>query len=170
MFEFQSVRRSFPRNLAENSEAASFLGQTTSYQTEVQEREPWDFYEMQWKTQMHSEYFFHYVLAGNINHWKNITADGLFRKNGTTTIWIWKHWNNFMVNNCSYSIFPNKNNNHIFYDYSEINQKGPQVKINKKCFLYAETYYMLRFAQIRNTRNENRLIFLLLANKNIVFP
>jgi hypothetical protein len=26
-----SVRRSFPRNLAENSEAASFLGQTTSY-------------------------------------------------------------------------------------------------------------------------------------------
>jgi hypothetical protein len=25
MFEFQSVRRSFPRNLAENSEAASFL-------------------------------------------------------------------------------------------------------------------------------------------------
>ena len=45
MFEFQSVRRSFPRNLVENSEAASFLGQTTSYETEVQEREPWDFYE-----------------------------------------------------------------------------------------------------------------------------
>ena len=45
MFEFQSVRRSFPRNLAENSEAASFLGQTTSYKTEVQEREPWAFYE-----------------------------------------------------------------------------------------------------------------------------
>ena len=44
MFEFQSVRRSFPRNLAENSEAASFLGQTTSYETEVQKREPWDFY------------------------------------------------------------------------------------------------------------------------------
>jgi hypothetical protein len=44
MFEFQSVRRSFPRNLAENSEAASFLGQTKSYETEVQEREPWDFY------------------------------------------------------------------------------------------------------------------------------
>jgi hypothetical protein len=42
MFEFQSVRRSFPRNLTENSEAASFLGQTTSYETEVQEREPWD--------------------------------------------------------------------------------------------------------------------------------
>jgi hypothetical protein len=41
-----SVRRFFPRNLAENSEAASFLGQTTSYQTEVQEREPWDFYEV----------------------------------------------------------------------------------------------------------------------------
>ena len=40
MFEFQSVRRSFPRNLAENSEAASFLGQTTSFETEVQEREP----------------------------------------------------------------------------------------------------------------------------------
>jgi hypothetical protein len=31
MFEFQSVRRSFPRNLAENSEAASFLDQTTSF-------------------------------------------------------------------------------------------------------------------------------------------
>ena len=44
MFEFQSVRRSFPRNLAENSEAASFLGQTTSYKTEVQEREPWVFF------------------------------------------------------------------------------------------------------------------------------
>ena len=44
MFEFQSVRRSFPRNLAENSEAASFLGQTTSYKTEVQEREPWGFF------------------------------------------------------------------------------------------------------------------------------
>jgi hypothetical protein len=40
-------------------------------------------------------------LAGNINRWKNITADGLFRKNGTTTIWIWKHWNNLMVNNSS---------------------------------------------------------------------
>jgi hypothetical protein len=36
MFEFQSVRQSFPRNLTENSEAASFLGQTTSYETEVQ--------------------------------------------------------------------------------------------------------------------------------------
>ena len=45
MFEFQSVRRSFPRNLAENSEAASFFCQTTSFETEVQEREPWDFYE-----------------------------------------------------------------------------------------------------------------------------
>jgi hypothetical protein len=39
MFEFQSVRRSFPRNLAENSEAASFLDQTTSFETEVQERQ-----------------------------------------------------------------------------------------------------------------------------------
>jgi hypothetical protein len=39
MFEFQFVRRSFPRNLAENSEAALFLGQTTSYETEVQEQE-----------------------------------------------------------------------------------------------------------------------------------
>jgi hypothetical protein len=45
MFVFQSVRRSFPRNLAENSEAASFFCQTTSFETEVQEREPWDFYE-----------------------------------------------------------------------------------------------------------------------------
>jgi hypothetical protein len=94
MFEFQSVRRSFPRN----------LGQTTSYKTEVQEREPWVFYE--WitcnekprKTQMRSEYFSRNVLAGNINRWKNITADGLFRKNGTTTIWIWKHWNNMILN------------------------------------------------------------------------
>jgi hypothetical protein len=57
------------------------------------------------------------------------------------------------------------------------------IKINKKCFLYAETYYMLRFVQIRNNlylyllylfprsginRYENRLIFLLLANTNIV--
>jgi hypothetical protein len=25
-----------------------------------------------------------------------------------------------------YAIFPYKNNNHIFYDYSEINQKGPR--------------------------------------------
>jgi hypothetical protein len=39
-----------------------------------------------------------------------------------------------------------------------------------KCVLYAETYYMLRFVQIRNNRYENRLIFLLLVNKNIVFP
>ena len=62
----------------------------------------------------------------------------------------------------------------IFYDYSEINQKGPPVwdviKINKKCFLYAETYYTLLFVQIRNNRYENRLIFLLLVNTNIVFP
>jgi hypothetical protein len=42
MFEFQSVHRSFPRNLAENSEAASFLDQTTSFETELQEREPYD--------------------------------------------------------------------------------------------------------------------------------
>ena len=28
----------------------------------------------------------------------------------------------------SYAIFPYKNNNHIFYDYSEINQKGPPVR------------------------------------------
>ena len=33
------------------------------------------------------------------------------------------------------------------------------IKINKKCFLYAETYYMLRFVQIRNNRYENILIF-----------
>ena len=55
---------------------------------------------LQWKTRMRSEYFSHNVLAGNINRWKNITADGLFRKNGTT-IWIWKHWDNLMVDNCS---------------------------------------------------------------------
>jgi hypothetical protein len=44
------------------------------------------------------------------------------------------------------------------------------IRISKKCFLYAETYYMLRFVQIRNNRYENRLIFLLLANTNIVLP
>ena len=103
MFEFQSVRRSFPRNLAENSEAASFLGQTTSYKTEVQEREPWVY---EWitcneKPRCAPNIFPRNVLAGNINRWKNITADGLFRKKGTTTICIWKHWNNLMVNNCS---------------------------------------------------------------------
>jgi hypothetical protein len=32
------------------------------------------------------------------------------------------------------------------------------IKINQKCFLYAETY-MLRFVQIRNNHYENRLIF-----------
>jgi hypothetical protein len=48
---------------------------------------------LQCKTQMRSEYFPRNVLAGNINRWKNITPDGLFRKNGTTNIWIWKHWN-----------------------------------------------------------------------------
>jgi hypothetical protein len=31
LLKFWLLRRSFPRNLAENSEAASFLGQTTSY-------------------------------------------------------------------------------------------------------------------------------------------
>jgi hypothetical protein len=30
--------------------------------------------------------------------------------------------------NHSYAIFRYKNNNHIFYDYSEINQKGPPVR------------------------------------------
>jgi hypothetical protein len=55
---------------------------------------------LQWKTQMRSKYFSLNFWAENINRWKNITADGLIRKNGTTTIWIWKHWNNFMVNNC----------------------------------------------------------------------
>ena len=32
------------------------------------------------------------------------------------------------------------------------------IKINKKCFVYTETYYMLRFVQIRNNRYENGLI------------
>jgi hypothetical protein len=45
MFEFQSVRRSFPRKLAENSEAASFFCQTTSFETEVQEREETVWYD-----------------------------------------------------------------------------------------------------------------------------
>jgi hypothetical protein len=35
---------------------------------------------------MRSEYFSRNVLAENINRWKNVTADELFRKNGTTTI------------------------------------------------------------------------------------
>jgi hypothetical protein len=35
---------------------------------------------------MRSEYFTQKVLAENINRRKNITADGLFRKNGTPTI------------------------------------------------------------------------------------
>ena len=55
---------------------------------------------LQWKTHMRFEYFSRNFLAEYINRRKNITADGLFRKNGTTTIWIWKHWNNCMVNNC----------------------------------------------------------------------
>ena len=104
MFEFQSVRRSFPRNLAENSEAASFLGKNYIILDGSARTGTLGFLRMdylQWKTQMHSEYFPRNVLAENINRWKKITADGLFRKHGTTTIWIWKHWNNFMVNNCS---------------------------------------------------------------------
>jgi hypothetical protein len=60
----------------------------------------WRKNEWLWKW-MRSEYFSRDVLAENINRWKNITADGLFRENGTTTIWIWKHWNNLMINNCS---------------------------------------------------------------------
>jgi hypothetical protein len=36
MFEFQSVRRSFPRNLAENSEAASFVAYLLSYTVSVE--------------------------------------------------------------------------------------------------------------------------------------
>jgi hypothetical protein len=47
------------------------------------------------------------------------------------------------------------------------NSSKDVIKINKKCFLYAD---ILRFVQIRNNRYENRLIFLLLASKNIVFP
>jgi hypothetical protein len=49
---------------------ASFLSQTTSFETEVQEREPWDFYE--WitcneKPRCAPNIFPHNVLAGNIN-------------------------------------------------------------------------------------------------------
>ena len=44
--------------------------------------------------------FFSEFFGGKYKRWKKITADGVFRKNGTTTIWIWKHWNNFMVKNC----------------------------------------------------------------------
>ena len=40
MFEFQAVRRSFPRNIAENSEAASFLGQTTSIRRKCKNDNP----------------------------------------------------------------------------------------------------------------------------------
>jgi hypothetical protein len=45
--------------------------------------------------------------------------------------------------------------------FLEINRSASSndvIKINQKCFLYAETY-MLRFVQIRNNRYENRLIF-----------
>jgi hypothetical protein len=102
MFEFQSVRRSFPRNFAENSEMELLTFSLILYQSKnCGHRIHVLFMYLQWKTQMRSEYFSHNVLAGNINRWKNITADGLFRKNGTTTIWIWKHWNNLMVDNCS---------------------------------------------------------------------
>ena len=47
--------------------------------------------------------------------------------------------------NHSYAIFPYKNNNHIFYDYSDINQiltSKDVVKINKKNFLYADILYV----------------------------
>ena len=40
----------------------------------------------------------------------------------------------------------------------------------QKMFSLRRDILMLRFVQIRNNRYENRLIFLLLANKNIVFP
>jgi hypothetical protein len=48
--------------------SASFLGQTTSFETEVQEREPWDFYE--WitcneKPRCAPNIF--PIMAGNIN-------------------------------------------------------------------------------------------------------
>jgi hypothetical protein len=49
-----------------------------------------------------------------------------------------------------------------FLTWEESASSKDVIKINKKCFLYAETYYMLRFVQIRNNRYENRLIFLLL--------
>ena len=45
MFEFRSVRRSFPGGLTESGEAASFLGRAASCEAEVREREPWDFCE-----------------------------------------------------------------------------------------------------------------------------
>jgi hypothetical protein len=45
IFPAKTLWEKYSEHLAENSEAASFLGQTTSYDTEVQEREPWDFYE-----------------------------------------------------------------------------------------------------------------------------
>jgi hypothetical protein len=68
-------------------------------------------------------------------------------------------------------MFPYKNNNnHIFMTILRLIRRVHQFErrdLNKQKFL---TYYMLRFVQIRNNRYENRLIFLLLANKNIVFP
>jgi hypothetical protein len=89
---------------------------------------------LQWKTQMRSEYFSHNVLARNINRWKNITADGLFRKNGTTTIWIWKHWNNLMVDNCS-----NRNSNWEIDDW----MVRTEVKISMKKKYSACLYFKL---------------------------
>jgi hypothetical protein len=74
--------------------------------------------------------------------------------------------------NHSYAFFPYKNN-HIFYDYSEINRKGPPVRKTwlklTKHVLLTQTYYMLCFVQIKNNRYENRLIFLLYLLRNIKF-
>jgi hypothetical protein len=65
-----------------------------------------------------------------------------------------------------------KLNAQIITGYEAIQLRGLcKHKIcNSFHFPYAETYYMLRFVQIRNNRYENRLIFLPLANTNIVLP
>ena len=73
-------------------------------------------------------------MAGNINRWNNITADVLFRKNGTTTIWIWKHWNKLMVDNCS-----KKNSNWEIDDW----MVRTEVKISMKKKYSACLYFKL---------------------------
>ena len=52
-----------------------------------------------------------------------------------------------------------KTTNKFFRTILRLISSKDMIKINKKCFIYAETYYMLRFVQIRNNRYENRLIF-----------
>ena len=53
------------------------------------------------------------------NNYIQKTKDKLSKLTDNSKLYLYKKH--------SYAIFPYKNNNHIFYDYSEINQKGPPV-------------------------------------------